>query len=200
MDRSYEIRTVESVDHGVSYGNSGHGMFPEMEGKVKPGDVVVLETKGFSTITGVLDVDSGHWYFRKSDEDLERERQEFSERIKREHHEQLEAHRAEWQERTDALPEWIKTRIDKFAESPHFAVNGWGYELCVAELAVMYDESGGESNEAITEYAKHHGTSGNQHECAMALARNHANGESLYGTISALSPLTGDAYYEEETL
>lgn len=200
MDRKHEIKTIKDVEHGVSYeGGTGHGMFPEMEGKAKPGDVVVLETKGFSTITGVLDIDSGHWYFRKSDEDLERERVEFSESLEKSRQALLEANRESWQARTDALPGWIKTRIDKFQESPAFATEGWGYELCVAELAVFYVNSGGEDTEAIMDYAGENGTSGNQHECAKALAEMHREGEDLYGTISALSPITGDAYYEDES-
>lgn len=198
-NRHHEIRTVESVDHGVSYGSSGHGMFPEMEGKVKPGDEVVVETTNGFTVSGVRDLATGQWYFHKSDEDLESDRKAFSLDLKKKRQESLDAHREEWQQRTNALPEWIKVRIDKFQESPAFATEGWGYELCVAELAVLYFESEGEESDAISEYSREHGTSGNQHECARALANMHGEGENLYGTISALSPLTGDAYYEDES-
>lgn len=198
MNRHHEIRTVKDVEYGVSYeGGYGHGMFPEMEGKVKAGDVVILETKGFSTITGVFDINSGLWYFRKSDEDLERERIEFSEALEKKHQDVLEANRDDWQTRTALLPYWINRRIEKFQESPLFAADGWGYELCVAELAVFYVNSGGEDTEDIMNYGRENGTSGNQHECAKALANMHRKGEDLYGTISALSPLTGDAYYEK---
>lgn len=198
MSRVYEIKTVKEVEDGAIHYSDGwvHSEFDTLKGKVKPGDNVVLETKGFSTITGILDIETGQWYFRKSDEDLEREYKEFKQSLEAKRQIALEKHREEWQARTDALPDWVKTRIDKFLESPKFAAGGWEYELVVAELAVMYAESDGEDTDAIMEYSNEQGASGNQHECAKSLARYHAEGESLYGTVSALSPITGDPYYE----
>lgn len=201
--RHIEVRTVREIgENGVTYDNGvGHGLFDEMRGVVEVGDEIDLETRGISLITGVRLRRSGEWLFRKTDEDLDREHREMVERIHREREDLLDEMRDEWQARTDALPDWVRVRIDRFTESPLFERDGWGYELAVAELAVLYAELDKPdmyaTSPAIEEYAKREGTSGNQHGCAAALANMHLEGKSLAGTISALTPLTGAPYYEE---
>jgi len=76
-----------------------------------------------------------------------------------------------------------------------FELEGWGYELVVCELAALYAKSNCADDETIDSYAREQGTSGNQHGIAKSLARAHLAGASLAGTVSALSPLTGDPFY-----
>lgn len=200
-DRHIEVHTVREIgENSIEYDSGvGHGLFDEMRGVVEVGDEIELETRGLSLITGVRR--DGVWLFRKTDEDLDREHREVIERNQRQREDLLDKMRDEWQARTDALPDWVRVRIDKFAESPLFERDGWGYELTVAELAVMYAELDEpdmySTTPAIDEYAEREGTSGNQHGCAAALAKMHLRGESLAGTVSALTPLTGAPYYEE---
>lgn len=62
---------------------------------------------------------------------------------------------------------------------------GWGYELIVCELAVMYAAMGPQildktpstitDTPEISAFADAHGTSGAQHSFALALAQHHLN-------------------------
>lgn len=192
--------TVSKVGEGsVEYeGGTGHGMFDALRGRIKPGDRVVMETVNFSMITGVRPADSDQWFFRKTDDDLDREHREMMERFERERQERLAANRDEWQRRTDALPDWVRERIVSFQRSggEKFEADGWGYELVIAELATLYTpDDGFADNDAVMDVARREGTSGNQHEFAKALAKAHHAGQGLGGTVSALSPITGDADY-----
>lgn len=203
--RHAEELTVKSIER---YKNGGAaitadngwtaGAPAEVARLLDVGKRYVLETVQFSRITGWM-VD-GEWIVRKTDEDLERERQEMIARHDAERRERLAANRAEWQKRQDALPEWVRSRIEHFhaAGGENFEVDGWGYELVVAELAALYGASGGEDNAEVNAYAEREGTSGNQHDMAKALARAHREepAREMAGTVSALSPITGDAFYE----
>jgi hypothetical protein len=172
------------------------------------GKEFIQETRNFNWITGwVID---GKWYERKTDEELEAERAaqrfEWEERKRR----QLEANREEWQRRQDALPEWVRSRLENFHERSggKFAADGWGYELVVAELAVEYAKMGAgildkdvfsvEDTVEIKRISHEQGTSGNQHSMALALAKAHLSEPErlMNDTVSALSPITGDAFYE----
>lgn len=168
---------------------------PEVVALLSVGKEYGLETINLSLVTGWF-ID-GKWVDRKTDADLERERQEFVEHMNRERRAQLDANRAVWQAREAALPEWVRSRLEHFRGKggERFETDGWGYELIVAELAVLYDASGGEDDEAVDAFAHEQGTSGNQHDVAKALARMHAQGQPLVGTVSALSPITGDLFY-----
>jgi len=168
---------------------------PEVVALLSVGKEYGLETINFSLVTGWLV--NGKWVDRKTDADLERERQEFVEHMNRERRAQLDANRAVWQAREAALPEWVRSRLEYFRAKggERFETDGWGYELIVAELTVLYDASGGVDDEAVDALAREEGTSGNQHDVAKALARMHAQGQPLVGTVSALSPITGDLFY-----
>lgn len=215
-NRRLQPQTVKSREHteGSEYyaitGSSGWtaGCSPEVYDLLPEGKPYILETQNLSYITGwIID---GKWYDRKSDQDLAREHQAFRDNVARERRESLEKNRASWQERQDALPEWIRARLEGFHRTggEDFALDGWGYELCVAELAVLYadmdptlledkDSLHVEDSEAIRQYARDHGTSGNQHGMALALAKAHQESpdRTMVGTVSALSPLTGDPDY-----
>lgn len=178
------------VDAGWSFSNRGLGL--------EVGTRIRVETIRGSQVVGIMNLDTGTWYYRKTDEEIDIERQELLERIAAEQRADLDANRDDWQRRTDALPDWIKKRITYFQQSggSTFELEGWGYELCVAELAVLYfDNMLDDDAPAIKEYARREGTTGNQHAMARALAATHLEGHSLSGTVSALSPLTGDADY-----
>lgn len=173
------------------------------------GKPYILETKGFSQITGwVID---GQWYDRKTEEELQAAHEAWKANWEREKDEDLAKHREDWQTRQDALPDWVRTRLETFHErGKDFAREGWGYELIVAELAVEYAALGEVildkdvfevsdfESEAIKKISSEQGTSGNQHSMALALAKAHLQEPErlMGGTVSALSPLTGDAFYE----
>ena len=112
----------------------------------------------------------------------------------------LRDNRADWERREAALPYWVRARLLHFhaAAGRGFETDGWGYELTVAELAVMYAENA--SEDAVEAYAAEHGTSWNQHQCAQVLAASHRDDPTwtAAGTVSALSPITGDPDYSHK--
>lgn len=212
-NRQLQAQFVESKGKGTDVsitGTSGWtaGCSQEVFDKLQVGDPYILETKGFSQITGwIID---GQWYDRKTDADLEEAHAKWKANWEREKRETLEKNRADWQARQDALPDWIRERLETFHEQgKDFALEGWGYELVVAELAVAYAEMGDyildkdslhiEDSEEVTRISKEQGTSGNQHDMALAIAKAHLQNpeRSMEGTVSALAPLTGKAFYEE---
>lgn len=162
------------------------------------GAVFELETVNYSTITGIRV--AGAWLYRKTDEDLAEEHRLMLLGFARERRSSLEKNRTAWQTRQDALPEWIRTRIEGFHASggESFALEGWGYELVCAELAVAYLASGGEDDAAVMEISRREGTSGNQHDVAKFMARvQREKPEVLEQVPSALTPLTGDPDYSK---
>lgn len=221
--RSLQAQWVEKREHSTGSAKDGTtseswaitgttgwtaGCSKEVYDLLTDGKPYILETKNLSQITGwIID---GQWYDRKTEEELTAANEEWKANWEREKAEELEKNREEWQRRQDALPDWLRTRLETFHEKSggKFAVEGWGYELCVAELAVMYTTIGPDildkdsfsvkDSDEISAYASAHGTSGNQHGMALALAKAHLQEPELdmAGTVSALSPLTGDAFYE----
>lgn len=171
---------------------------PEVASHLEDGKMFYQETSRANEITGWF-VD-GQWLAHKSDEDLAEERRALLESFDRRNAEQLEKNRSDWQAREDQLPEWIKSRLTTFHETggEYFELNGWGYELIVCELAALYRISNGEDTETIESYARLHGTTGNQHDCAKLLARikNGDAGFDAAHTVSALTPITGEPFYE----
>lgn len=202
---------IEGSDWYAITGTSGWtvGCSKEVFDLLTDGKPFILETINLSRITGwIID---GKWYDRKSDQDLKREHEAFVADNNRRHQESLDANRAEWQRRQDALPDWVRRRLEGFhsKSGEKFALEGWGYELIIAELAVEYAalgdvirdkdvfEVGPYESEAIKTISREQGTSGNQHGMALALAKAHLEdpNRSMVGTVSALSPLTGEAFY-----
>ena len=113
--------------------------------------------------------------------------------------------RSDWQRRTDDLPDWIRPRITYFLETAgeRFELDGWGYELVVAELTVLYFEHGKRylngfyDTKVIEDYRKEYGVSSNQVEIAKALAIHQIRQPGkMKGTISAMSPVTGSIDYK----
>jgi hypothetical protein len=182
-NRSLEAQWVTSKNGNAITGTSGWtALAPEaVTERLNVGDPYIVETKGFNLISGWL-ID-GVWYERKSDQQLQRQHDEYVERARRRDREYADAHRDEWREREAALPEWIAPRIRAFHERPEFDTEpmGWGYELVVCELAVLYSAIGtsiltrdaDHDSDEINAFARQHGTSGAQHGMALALARHH---------------------------
>lgn len=212
--RQLQAQWVESSEENGGWraitGTSGWtaGCSKEVFDLLPKGKAYILETKGFSQITGwIID---GQWYDRKTDEELVAAHEAWKANWEKEKRETLEKNREDWQKRQDALPEWIRGRLETFHEQAgeKFALEGWGYELVVAELAVAYANMGPgilgvdmfdiEDSEEVTKISQTQGTSGNQHQMALAIAKAHLEKpeESMAGTVSALSPLTGKAFYE----
>lgn len=200
-DRHLEVGTVAKMDAGSVTGSHGWSCSPPKAvlRQLAVGDEYGTETRGgpFGTISGFYA--HGRWLSRKSDQQMEQDRAAMLEGFARTRREELAANRRQWTARDEALPQWLHERMATFHErgGENFRLEGWGYELVVAELAALYADNGCEDTPQINAYAAEHGTSGNQHGCAKALARAHLKGDSLRDTVAALSPITGNAFYTE---
>jgi hypothetical protein len=190
--RSLDAVTVARLSENENYlfvdaEGSGFGCpLDRLTRRPEVGKTYEVETVNWSLVTGLRDAYG--WLFRKSDQDLEEDHRKMIEGFDRKDRERLAAHRDEWTAREAALPEWARARLARFREAggENFELKGWGYELIVCELAVLYavgDQAG------VDALAEREGTSGNQHDCAEALAKH---GDVL---PAALSPLTGSADY-----
>lgn len=173
---------------------------PEHLAAFTPGVAYRLEERLGSVVTGCLV--GGEWLWRKTDEALADERRVELARIALRRAEELAANRQEWEAREAALPEWLRARLATFRErgGEKFELDGWHYELTVAELAAIYAESGMEDSDAVTAYAEGRGVSGNQDQVARILARTRLanDGWTAAGTVSAMSPITGEQFYVKE--
>jgi hypothetical protein len=192
---------VRKVDDGAVTATEGWTAAPpaDLLARLRPGLRYSIETKGgpFGRIVGWQF--GGVWYGRKTDQQVEDERREMVARHDRERRERYERMRGEWLGRTENLPGWLQVRIEEFRRrgGETFAVEGWGYELAICELAALYDQSPDLADtDAVKAYADREGTSGNQHDCAKYLVTAHRAGQSLAGTPAGLTPVTGDPFYE----
>lgn len=210
-NRSITTYTVKENKNGVISTTDGtaFGTTAEASAHLTPGVVFQMEATQGSLVTGIKLDGAEDWLMHESDEDLEAEHIKMIAAFDEDDRQRMVANRDDWTKREAALPEWLKARLNFFRDKSgeNFELSGWGYELAVAELAALYAEHGipnegnGEHDDpAIEEYAHKYGTTGNQHGCAVWLVKQHNEhpDESLAGTISALSPLTGDAYYEKK--
>ena len=200
--RHEEETTVRKVsDGGWVTGENGWGFFPLPEhlARFEPGVAYVLETRNLSVVTGCR-ID-GEWLWRRSDEWLDDDHRVTVARHNAEKAERLRDQREDWEAREAKLPAWLRSRIEFFRHRARerFELDGWAYELTVAELAVLYDESGLAESAAVNAYVREHGASGNQHEIARLLASARRNDPewSAAGSVSALSQIAGEPFYEE---
>lgn len=110
----------------------------------------------------------------------------------------LEKNRKVYAAHEDALPDWLKARIQRFrdAAGEKFLLQGWGYELMICRLADLLDR--GLEAEA-DKLAGDEGASGNQWECAKALAAGRVEHGDGYAALvpAGLSPITGSADYSD---
>lgn len=176
------------------------------------GKQIVQETTQGSTITG-WHID-GRWVIRKSDQQLEDDHREWVAAWEKRKTDRLASVRDDLIRREFLLPKPLQARMAVFHErgGQRFEVDGWEYEMVVAELAAAYAEYYGaaiagmnfsdtspDEPPLVTEISDREGTSGNQHGFAFILAQVMARGSDLAGTQSALTALTGSPFYEEES-
>jgi hypothetical protein len=220
-DRRLELVKIEKVQGGALTWDNGFSLgihaFPEeFRELVQVGTSFVMETIGFARVTGmalVLDRDRheptpnpGHWLWRLSDQDLEDQSRQRREEHLRTCQQQWEENHDDWAAREARLPDPLRRRLGRFRiNGGHaFEIEGWGYELIVSELAVLYATSNLEDSEEISAYAAAEGTSGNQHDFAKALAQGLIESnvfpevaDAIANARSALAPLTGDNDYSK---
>lgn len=183
----------------------------EVFDRLTVGSPYAIEVRGATLITGWL-ID-GTWFHRKTDEDLRLDHERYVADSRARRQAELDSTRDDLQARENALPDWIRARLDTFHRegAEDFERDGWSYELAVCELAVLYADLGPAiaqhdsctirdiESPAITEYAHANGTTGNMHGMALALAKRHVAlpEETMAGTPSALTPLTGSPFYAQ---
>ena len=169
-----------------------------------PEDVAVGQRYIVQTVRGSPPCAVFRATYYQSDEELEQQHQDYVSNWQKEKQATLEKHREEWTRReADLLPE-LRSRLENFREKSGgaFDVEGWGYELCVCELAQIYlnglQRFGKiQEDEHVAAYGAEHGTSGSQHEYAKALAKVLLDRPEEVGqTISALAPLGSGPYYD----
>lgn len=199
----YEVKEVTPKGSILTREGTGFGVAPEYAKRLPVGTKFELETRSFSLITGI--VLDGEWLFRKSDEDLEADHKKFVADLKAERKAKLDEHRADWQAREDALPEWIRARLINFHKTggEKFETDGWFYELGVAELADLINDTmpnlGEADSKQVSKYCREQGVSGNQYGIAKLLVRVHREAPADIITVpSALTPITGDPFYDKE--
>lgn len=203
--RTQDEHTVKDLDGGrVNMTDSW-----SMPADIFPDDVAVGETYIVETVLGSTPCAVYRRTFYKSDEDLDNDHRAFVANMEAEHQERLDANREDWARREAALPAPLRARMDNFREKSRgkFDREGWGYELVVSELAVLYakqaldpddPEAAFIDTDEINEYGNREGTSGNQHGFAKALAMAlRHDPEAAASAVSALSMLGTGPYYEE---
>lgn len=172
----------------VSEDGWGYGGCPvnELTKLIRVGDELYRETVKFSTVTGLFHPIFNRWMYRKSDQDLEREHQEWRDKWEQEKIDTLEKNRDDWARREATLPAKYRKRLEHFRNvGKDFDKEGWGYELIICELAFVYETNEGVDDELIKKLSREYGTSGNQHDCAKALAK----APTLDGFPAGLAPL-----------
>jgi hypothetical protein len=182
------------------------GCSKEVYDQLPEGTEYVFEKRGFNEISGWFI--SGRWYDHKSDEDFTLAEAERASSAREHDEKMLEAHHVEWSRREDALPDWLRSRLQTFHDKGGDSVrrHGWDYELVVARLAALYadaprDEEGKFiDTPEITRIEREEGTSGNQHNFAKMLANFYLQDPSFdfSATPSALTPITGDPFFEKQ--
>ena len=201
--REEKTGTVTRVSGSSVTTDDGWTFLPPREhlNSISEGARIVVETRDMARVTGCRRI-NGEWLWRYSDEWLDDDHAVFRAKSALDAATRLRDNRADWERREAALPYWVRARLLHFhaAAGRGFETDGWGYELAVAELAVLYDESGLAESAAVTAYGREHGTSGNQHDIARMLAGARRNDPewSAAGTVSALSPITGEPFYMKE--
>jgi hypothetical protein len=191
--------TAVTWDDGWSFG----GIPVEHRSQFTEGRELIVETVRLTVVTGVA-IERGTWLWRKSDQDLEAEHAAFVDGVRRENEERWEANKADWERREGLLPSPLRRRLSRFRINGghEFEVEGWGYELTVSELAVLYAASGGVDSDEVTKYAHLEGTSGNQHDYAKILGGILTDDDvvaqdTIANAPSALAPITGDEDYSK---
>ena len=205
-ERTYTNRQISAYTVKANDGNSistvegtGFAIEPEVAAQLPVGTGFYMETTNISRIVGIRT--HGQWLKRLSDQDIERDHAAWKEKWEQDKRDSIAVNRVMYAAQEAALPEWIKCRIEHFHKTggEYFELNGWGYELTIARLAVAYLASGFVDDDEVNRISHEEGTSGNQHEVAKMLAHAYKQDDHpwrLAGTASALTPITGDPFYE----
>lgn len=161
---------------------------------IEVGEVLWQETIKLTQITGLRDANG--WLFQLSDQDLADEARKFSEDIRRKDVERLELNRKKYWAWEEALPPWLRARIQRFRDAggEKFLLEGWGYELIICQLADLFDRGLEDEAEKLSE---EQGVSGNQWSCGKALAAGRKTQGDDYAVLvpAGISPITGSADY-----
>lgn len=168
----------------------------DCEGIPIVGHTYELETVLGSTVTGLRSGD--FWLMRKTDQQLADEHNTMVVGFQDERRRTLESCRETWTEQEAALPDWLRERLSRFRTNggERFDLDGWGYELMICRLAAVLADG---DEDAASALASESGASGNQWDCAKALASHHEGGADLTQFPAGLTPLTGDPYYLGKT-
>jgi hypothetical protein len=187
-DDHFEVTTTESTGFTAEH--------THLTRQLQSGDEFILETKNFSTITGMYIPRFADWAWRKTDQDLADEHAQWLADWQEKKRKLLEENWEGWKARQDALPTHYRERLEKFHEKGggEFRLDGWSYELVICELAVMYERTNCAESEEIDAYARKYGTSGNQHDVAKAMAK-HLDEFTPKEFPAGMAPLTGSADY-----
>jgi hypothetical protein len=162
----------------------GHSIPPHVTPALSVGETYYLEIYKFNDIGGIMK-ENGEYLFHRSDDYFILKRAEYLAEAKRKQELHYQNNFVSWTARTAALPDRYKARLERFLNDPDKGEEfrktgmGWGYELIICELAELYEKHGfgaGTSFEgepqAIRDFARKHGTIGNQHDVAKAWAKN----------------------------
>lgn len=195
-----EFVVTKVEDHGDSLALTGHHGWTFSKAKaalgreIHVGEHLQQETIGFSQVTGLRDADG--WLFHYTDQELADEAREFSEQMHRDDVVRLEKNRKLYAQWEQELPDWLRARIQRFRDGggEGFLLSGWGYELIICRLAALFDAGDEEGAERL---ASEEGASGNQWDCAKALAAGRRElGDEIGVRIPAgIAPITGSADY-----
>lgn len=176
------------------HGSGGFGLrIADCESTPIEGEDYELETVNFSTITGLRGADG--WLMHKTDQQLADDHAALLRDLEERRQAELAANREKWTEQEAALPEWLRDRLARFRANggERFDLEAWAYELFICRLAALF-ESGDEA--AADQLAKDGGASGNQWECAKALAAVHTEEpDEITKFPAGATPITGDPYF-----
>lgn len=176
--RRIEAFTVKSLGTGsvATTDSTGFGVPEYVMPMLEVGKEYYLELYKFNDIAGILVPETGEYLFHRTDEYFAISLQKYIEESDRKRKEYYLANKEDWLKRTQALPPRYRTRIERFLAKNEDGFKekgmGWGYELIICELAVLYEAGFKDENTVIREYSRKHGTSGNQHDVAKAWAKN----------------------------
>lgn len=184
-NRRLELFKVKNLGEGsvTTMASSGFGVPPYVIPMLEVGREYYLELYNFNDIGGIMTMDK-EYLFHRSDMYFEERLEKFIAENKRKGEERYLANKADYIKRTKELPERYRNRLNRFLDDPKSAESfrkepmGWGYELIICELAVLYEKypnkrgSWDDEHEEIKAFAHKHGTSGTQHDVARSWANN----------------------------
>ena len=199
---------IEDDGYSVSAGSGGFFLSKKHKTVPKKGDHMTLYTYQGSCIRG-LDL-NGKEVFFNSDEQIDKEHEEWRKKYEKEKQETFEREKAQYDEQYESLPQIFKDRIDKFRkDNPKFRVDYEAYELFTCIEAVKIAETL-KTGDKIREFSEcndrwsmvpdlDHGHSGNTMGMATRLAFLYVeHPDFVTEAAGALAPLVGSREYEEK--